>query len=713
MKKFSLLLVGLLCLSVVVYAGDVITNDTGETATGLRVTFSAPVIIVGFGDILTSVDPQMLSFEFVFSGGTVKPWGSHWFNYAPTTASIVESEWLIAKPSTTGASDSSTEDASPTDSSSTWSPWGSDPNALDFRFVLLGQLCHEIFYDYPQTYRAEILSALEEIKALGFKGVSVNFTYFLDTEEHVVFSCYERWACGHAWRFSPQDWMIEVLFECMRDVGLDGDLRLEVVVPNIGDAAIGSRATYFPSRNDAEKFFQSYEDLALRLAYILERTEADVFSVFTELPLIEHHTDLVKHTLDVVADIFSGELIIEQHTYLVLWKLFPEIHLSGDMSGYEAYCGNYWDWEHADGRKVIIGYSWWPGPARSTYIPSDNLGITYSPSIEAMTRQIVPIWQNLVDYHRTRYPSHKIVFAEVGIYNFGDQEMANMWAAYLAAMEELKIDGFNIWSIALENAPTGWKSLTLGHDEIYGEPVISAITPFLGETDDAPPVDWSFVDNRDRTGDQVILFDEAHGNPNTLLWNVAAKRASENSGNSMWDLLWDLRDLEPDYAWLPQEEPVDQADLLDTFALAFATPAIDLDESEYAAINEYLDEGGVVLFFGDANYQLPPRFTELLAGFGVSLDPNSNLRSGVAISTALNYAEYIVENGQQLLFEEVEGVELVYRSIFRGKIAGSEAWILVIARKGAGTVVVLGDNEFALGHVNYMRELLDYLWNLQ
>ena len=94
MNRLSLLVVGLLCLSVVVLAGEVITNDTGEDTTSLRVMFSTPVLITAFGDILTSVDPQMLSFEFVFSGGTVEPWGSHWFNYAPATASVIETEWL-------------------------------------------------------------------------------------------------------------------------------------------------------------------------------------------------------------------------------------------------------------------------------------------------------------------------------------------------------------------------------------------------------------------------------------------------------------------------------------------------------------------------------------------------------------------------------------------------------------------------------------------
>ena len=94
MKRINLLLVGLLCVSVMVYAGEVITNGTGEDAIGLRVVFSSPVLITDFGDILTVVDTQMFSFEFTFSGGTVEPWGSHWLNWTPATAQISEHEWL-------------------------------------------------------------------------------------------------------------------------------------------------------------------------------------------------------------------------------------------------------------------------------------------------------------------------------------------------------------------------------------------------------------------------------------------------------------------------------------------------------------------------------------------------------------------------------------------------------------------------------------------
>ena len=64
--KVSLLVVGLLCIAIPVAAGELITNDIDEEVIGLRVVFSAPVLITGFGDILANVDQEALSYEFIF-----------------------------------------------------------------------------------------------------------------------------------------------------------------------------------------------------------------------------------------------------------------------------------------------------------------------------------------------------------------------------------------------------------------------------------------------------------------------------------------------------------------------------------------------------------------------------------------------------------------------------------------------------------------------
>jgi len=115
MKTLGLLLVGLLLVSLLVGAGEVITNDTDEDASGLRIAFSTPVLITGFGDALTSVEPHMLSYEFVFSGGIVEPWGSHWMSWAPSTAQIINSEWInqLAVPCVAGLHEASVFGAKP------------------------------------------------------------------------------------------------------------------------------------------------------------------------------------------------------------------------------------------------------------------------------------------------------------------------------------------------------------------------------------------------------------------------------------------------------------------------------------------------------------------------------------------------------------------------------------------------------------------------
>jgi len=93
MKKINLLLlIGLLCISLSSLAGEYLMNE--DVALGLRVVFSEPVTITGFGDVFTTVDPQGEATEFMFSGGELPAWVGHWFNYAPATARVIEYEWL-------------------------------------------------------------------------------------------------------------------------------------------------------------------------------------------------------------------------------------------------------------------------------------------------------------------------------------------------------------------------------------------------------------------------------------------------------------------------------------------------------------------------------------------------------------------------------------------------------------------------------------------
>jgi len=90
-----LLAVGFLMISLTAVAGEFLMNETGQTASGLRVMFSEPVTITGFGDILMSVNPAGEADEFLFSGGAVESWGGHWLNWEPVAALITSYEWLV------------------------------------------------------------------------------------------------------------------------------------------------------------------------------------------------------------------------------------------------------------------------------------------------------------------------------------------------------------------------------------------------------------------------------------------------------------------------------------------------------------------------------------------------------------------------------------------------------------------------------------------
>ena len=92
MKKLGLLVIGLLCISLSSLAGEYLMNDTGEAVTGLRVVFSEPVKLTGFGDVLNTVEPTGKATEFVFSGGELDAWAGHWLNWDPVSAALVSHE---------------------------------------------------------------------------------------------------------------------------------------------------------------------------------------------------------------------------------------------------------------------------------------------------------------------------------------------------------------------------------------------------------------------------------------------------------------------------------------------------------------------------------------------------------------------------------------------------------------------------------------------
>lgn len=96
MKTATLVVIGLVLLSGSLLAGEYLINNTGNTVRGLRVVFSEPVSITGYGDVLMSVTPSGESTGFIFTGGELGAWSGHWLNWEPEVALIVGVEWLTS-----------------------------------------------------------------------------------------------------------------------------------------------------------------------------------------------------------------------------------------------------------------------------------------------------------------------------------------------------------------------------------------------------------------------------------------------------------------------------------------------------------------------------------------------------------------------------------------------------------------------------------------
>jgi len=97
MRRALLLAIGLVLCSMPTLAGEYLMNE--EVAYGLRVTFSEPVTLTYFGDVLMQVSPEGEAAEFLFSGAELPAWVGHGLAWTPASARIVDYEWLATPPS--------------------------------------------------------------------------------------------------------------------------------------------------------------------------------------------------------------------------------------------------------------------------------------------------------------------------------------------------------------------------------------------------------------------------------------------------------------------------------------------------------------------------------------------------------------------------------------------------------------------------------------
>lgn len=94
LAPFLVALLALVWVGAAMAASEVFLNDSGAVVRAIRITFSEPVEITGFGDTFDYQSPKGKATTFVFTGTPLDEWWTFWISWNPDSASVVKTEWL-------------------------------------------------------------------------------------------------------------------------------------------------------------------------------------------------------------------------------------------------------------------------------------------------------------------------------------------------------------------------------------------------------------------------------------------------------------------------------------------------------------------------------------------------------------------------------------------------------------------------------------------
>jgi len=323
---------------------------------------------------------------------------------------------------------------------------------------------------YPgQFYGLEPAAFFADVKALGFRGVQVEINLFMDDmSSNEVFPIYE---------YDPQRMMdyqrtatddeIKTILQYIKAAGLDAEVRIEFTMTqdlvrshpneNITRELIQPRSV--------ATWFENYAALCEHYAKLAEENHAEYFCPMVELQSMGQYTDRVEALLTRVDAVFSGTLAVSEATNIYgLGFELPEWHV-----------GRFWGYD-----SMVIGMNSWGLPLETQ---EDQ---RYSTVLE----RFVAFWRPFVEEYRRLYPGHKIVFEEIGLFNYDgtlfgyphevtnqvrdDQEVADYWAAAFGGLRALGMDGIAVWNIGIRDPNVFTGSSTLNQP-----PLIYTITSFI------------------------------------------------------------------------------------------------------------------------------------------------------------------------------------------------------------------------------------------
>ena len=236
--------------------------------------------------------------------------------------------------------------------------------------------------------------------------------------------------------------------------------------------------------SDPTLFFENYGNLMIDLAKTLNEYHVKLLTPFTEMEGIQKYPRLIKEMYDRISRVFNGEMGLEEATSNMLNNLATPGYRK---TAFREMAGQYWDWTDTQGRPMVREYSCWA-------IPMDS---HKDQRLSVMSGNFVRFWKRATDYYRPLYPENPEMFGEQGVYQedgvclggpdywkvqgegiLDNQEVADIWVAYLQGDHKLGIDRITVWAFTLGDF---WYGYEVGDFMIYSEsPIYRVITSIVG-----------------------------------------------------------------------------------------------------------------------------------------------------------------------------------------------------------------------------------------
>jgi len=305
------------------------------------------------------------------------------------------------------------------------------------------------------TY-SEVLTFFQALKDDGYTGISVDMPYYMDSPyDSRVYALKDRDGSISLWNMrTPTENELERVLKAIEDVGMEAHVRGNIYISQKYQKEHGFAWSSMITPHDQSSFFSYYADLWINLAPILNKHHVRLITPFTEMDGIEQYSDLVKSMYTRISQVFNGEMGFEEATNLMLEGNSP-VQQSRTFQDMEENF-TFWDWTDKEGRPMRIEYSCWTPP----------LDTQKDQRTSIMPKNFVVFWKVARNYYGQRYPEAMQMFGEIGVYGangvclgpdywsiknkvFDDQEMADIWYAYLKGIRGLGIDQLNVWTIAL------------------------------------------------------------------------------------------------------------------------------------------------------------------------------------------------------------------------------------------------------------------------